>query len=59
MYKCHKNITKNNKTHPRVDLAWILFYFIINLPKEELVHIDLKTLGKQSKTPRMKDKIIP
>lgn len=42
-----KNITKNNKTHS-ADPAWVLLFFIINLPKEEMIHLDLKTLGKLS-----------
>lgn len=49
MCKTHKNITKNNKTHPTVGLAWRLLSSIMNLPKGELVHLDLETLGKQSK----------
>lgn len=50
MCKCHKNKTENGKIHPIVDLPGMLLSFIINLPKEELVHLDLKTLGKQSKS---------
>lgn len=46
MCKCYKNKIENGKIYFIVDLFGMLFFFIINLLKEELVYLDFKILGK-------------
>lgn len=55
MCKNHKNITKSNKTHPIVGLAWMLLSFIMNLPKGELVHRHYNSRKQSKLLPRSQE----